>query len=83
MKNVPSHPVPKVGDTVVLNDHGLRQLFGSTHGLAHMKTLRMKVTEVDSTSLTTPELTFAVSVDNPDIDTFLIDNWCFDIVDAA
>lgn len=78
-----SHPVPKVGDTVVLNDHGLRQVYGTCHELAHMKTLRMTVTEVDSESLTAPELTFAVSVDNPDIDAYLIDNWCFDIVDAA
>ena len=42
------HPVPKVGDTVVLNDNGLEQVFGRKHGLAHMKTLRMKVTHVSS-----------------------------------
>lgn len=83
MRTIFTHPVPKVGDTVVLNDHGLLQVFGSTLGLAHMKTLRMKVTAVDSKSLTVPEQTFAVSVDNPDIDAFLIDHWCFDIVDAA
>lgn len=79
-----SHPVPKVGDTVVLNDRGLEQCFGSrTHVLRHMKTLKMKVTWVDSESLTEPEKTYAVHVDNPDINSLLIDNWCFDVVKGA
>lgn len=49
-----AHPVPKVGDTVVLNDTGLRQIFNRTLGLGHMKTLRMKVTQVDAVSMTIP-----------------------------
>ena len=42
------HPIPKVGDTVVLNDNGLDQIFNRRLGLTHMKTLRMRVTWVDS-----------------------------------
>lgn len=78
-----SHPVPKVGDTVVLNDCGIEQIYGKKVGLSHMKTLRMKVTHVDSESITSPELTFPLEVDNEEINMFLIDNWCFDIVAAA
>jgi hypothetical protein len=78
-----SHPVPKVGDTVVLNDFGLEQIFNRKHGLAHMKTLRMKVTHVDSESLTFPEPTYPLEVDNAEITAYLIDNWCFDIVERA
>lgn len=80
MPKIKTHPVPKVGDTVVLNDHGLEQTFGSTFGLAHMKTLQMRITSVDTESMTFPEPTFPVSVDNPDVDHFLIDHNCFDIV---
>lgn len=75
-----SHPVPKVGDVVCLNDDGLEAIFGTSLGLSHMKTLEMRITHVDGKSLTEPELTFPVSVDNAEIDTYLIDHWCFDIV---
>jgi len=74
------HPVPKVGDTVRLNDEGLEVCFGSVVGLAHMKTLDMKITFVDSESMTEPEETFVVQVDNEGINRFLISHWCFDIV---
>lgn len=74
------HPVPKRGDTVVLNDTGLRQIFGHVHGLGHMKTLKMKIVWVDSTSMTSPELTFPVSVDHAEINAYLIDHHCFDVV---
>ncbi|PLC44509.1 hypothetical protein C0Q88_07465 [Ralstonia pickettii] len=77
------HPAPKVGDTVVLNDNGLAQVFGRSLGLSHMKTLRMKVTQVDKTSLTFPEPTFAVEVDDPEINQYLIDHRCFDIVEST
>lgn len=77
------HPVPKVGDTVVLNDFGLRQIFNNTLGLAHMKTLRMKVTQVDSHSMTYPKPTFCLEVDNEEINAYLIDHHCFDIVESA
>ena len=74
------HPIPKVGDTVVLNDTGLQQVFGGAHGLAHMKTLKMKITHRAAQSMTYPELTFPVSVDNEAINAYLIDHRCFDVV---
>lgn len=77
-----SHPVPRVGDVVVLNAHGIAQCFGSVAGLSHMQTLRMKVTSIDSESATDILETFPLDVDNPDVDMFLIDNWCFDIVET-
>ena len=70
----------KAGDTVTLNDTGLKQVFGTTVGMSHLKTLKMKITFVSTESWTEPEKTFEVRVDNPEIDQFLIDNWCFDLV---
>lgn len=72
--------VPSVGDIVSLNDYGLKQIFGSSHGLSHMKSLKMTVTHVDDVSMTFPEATFCMEVDNADINMYLTDNWCFDIV---
>lgn len=77
------HPVPRVGDTVVLNDCGLEQVFNRKLGLEHMKTLKMKVTQVDAESMTFPEPTFCLEVDNEAINAYLIDHWCFDIVERA
>jgi len=79
--NVESHPVPKVGDTVVLNDHGLEAIFGKglVRTLNHMKSVQMKITYVDTMSMTEPEELFVVHVDHPEIDQYLIDNWCFDV----
>lgn len=77
---VRSHPVPTVGDTVRLNRHGIKQIFGGRNGLSHMMTLAMKITRVDSESLTSPEETFTVAVDNQEINQYLIDHWCFDVV---
>lgn len=73
------HPVPRVGAVVVLNDRGLEQIWGTTMGLAHMKTLEMRITWVDSVSATSPGETFPVEVDNPEITAFMIDHRCFDI----
>ena len=77
------HPVPKVGDIVVLNDFGLRQIFNNLLGLGHMKTLRMKITQVDAVSMTFPEPTYCVEVDNEGINAYLIDHRCFDIVESS
>lgn len=77
------HTVPNVGDTVRLNDSGLQQVFGCKRGMEHMKTLEMKVTAVDDVSLTCPDPTFSLEVDNPDINFYLIDSTCFDIVRRA
>lgn len=77
-----SHPVPKVGDTVHLNNYGLEVIWRSKVGLSHMKSLKMKITHVDSESMTEPEKTFVVEVDNKDINCFMISHLCFDIVAA-
>jgi hypothetical protein len=45
-----------------------------------MKRMDMRITYVDDTSMTYPEPTFVVEVDNPDINQFMIDHNCFDIV---
>lgn len=73
------HPVPRVGDVVTLNDNGLQQIFGTALGLSFMKTLRMRITHVAKESLTHPEPTFVVEVDNEEINSYLIDHYCFDI----
>ncbi len=73
-------PVPKVGDRVRLTDQGLEICFGSKFGLSHMKSKVMRVVEVGTESLTSPEETIPVDVDDPDIGMLLTDNWCFEIV---
>lgn len=77
MKN--RHPT-KVGDTVVLNDAGLQVCFGSSIGLSHMKTKRMRITRIESKSVTSPEKTYIVEVDDPEINQMLIFNALFDVV---
>lgn len=77
---IPSHPVPKVGDTVTLNHEGLQRCFGSAFGLSHMLSKRMKITHVDPESMTAPEKTYLVNVDDPEINMLMIDHWLFDIV---
>jgi hypothetical protein len=74
-----SHPVPKVGDTVVFNREGLEIVFGKSIGLSPMMKHKMKITWVDSVSMTEPEETYVVNVDDPEINMFMIDHWCFDI----
>jgi hypothetical protein len=68
---------------VRLNDRGIEQCFGNARGLRHMKTLTMKVTHVGAESVTFPEPTFEVEVDNEEINSFLIDHTCFDVVGRA
>ena len=75
--------VPNVGDTVCLNDSGLEQIFGSATGKSFMKRLQMRVTQVDDVSMTYPEPTFCLQVDDPEINQFLIDHTCFDIMKRA
>ena len=75
--------VPKIGDTVRLNDEGLEQIYGKRMGLSHMKTLEMRIIAVDDESMTYPEPTFIVQVDHPEINQYLLDNHCFDIVKRA
>lgn len=80
MKN--QHPT-SVGDTVVLNNHGLEVCFGNRRGLEHMKTKRMCITHIDTNSITSPEKTYGVEVDDPEINTFLLYDACFDVVEVA
>ncbi len=72
-----------VGKKVKLNDSGIEQIWGefSSNSLQHMKTLEMVVTEMGDVSLCSPEQVFEVRVNNPDINQYMIDNWCFDPVD--
>jgi hypothetical protein len=70
----------KVGDTVVLNDDGLEVIYGTTIGLKAMKSHRMIITRVDRKSMTYPEETYVVEVSDPEINQFLIYDYCFDPV---
>lgn len=70
----------KVGDVVTLNIEGLETCFGSALGLKWMLTKRMRITDVECTSLTSPEATYAVEVDDPEINAFLLYDACFDLV---
>lgn len=75
--------VPNVGDIVRFNDTGLEQCFGSATGKSFMKKMELRITKVDAESITYPEATFVVEVDDPEINQFLIDHRCFDIVRRA
>lgn len=71
---------PKVGQLVHLNREGLKLIYGSVLGHSHMMTLEMRLTEVDSESMTNDVDTFLVRVDNPEINMFIVDHRCFDLV---
>jgi hypothetical protein len=71
---------PFVGQKVRFNDLGLKQCFGSAFGKSFMKQKVMILTKVDNESMTEPEETFIVEVDDPEINMLMIDNWCFDAV---
>lgn len=66
----------KAGDTVVLNAHGHRQIFGAT---IPRYTRLMRVLKVSKQSLTEPEKTYEVRVDDPEINQYMIDDRCFDV----
>ena len=71
-------PTVKVGDKVCLNNLGLRQIYGTTVGLSSMRNKIMTITWVSPESMTEPEETYPVDVDDPEINRFLIDDICFD-----
>jgi hypothetical protein len=75
-----NHPVPKVGDTVRLNDHGIRMIWGSRREMSAMKQVSMNVTYVGSESLGETRQIFRVGVDNETINAFFIDHLDFDVV---
>lgn len=68
----------KPGDVVRLNNHGLRTIHGTTIGLSHLKQLTMTVIDIDDESITDDIPTFLITVDNPDINQFVITDRCFD-----
>jgi hypothetical protein len=75
-------PTLKVGDKVCLNDAGLEQCFGHTIGLNHMKAKVYVLTAVSQESLTYPEPSFSVEVDDPELNRLLLDDYCFDRVEG-
>jgi len=75
--------VPRVGDTVRLNDCGLETCYGFTPGRAHMKTKTFVLTNVDPESVTQPEPSYIVEVDDPELNEMLLSHWCFDLVESA
>lgn len=68
---------PKVGMKVRLNDRGMRQIGGLKSKDMIKQSECMKVMWVSSKSITYPENTYIIEVDQPLIKYFLIDN--FDI----
>lgn len=67
----------KIGDTVILNIEGYKQCFGTNIGYSAWANRKMKIIEVDSMSMTQPEETYMVEVDDQDINMFMIDDHCF------
>ncbi len=70
----------KVGDIVVLNDEGIKIIWGSNLGLSHMKNKRMKIISVDSESMTFPKESYLVEVSDPEINTYFLNDYMFDLV---
>jgi hypothetical protein len=70
---------PKVGDVVCLNDYGLSRL--KLNNWSEIRQAgRMTVVWVDESSLTEPEETYAVDVDQPAINKFLLDHTMIDLL---
>jgi hypothetical protein len=77
-------PTMRVGDKVRLNDFGIEQVFGTRGGraLSILKTVVHTITKVDPESMTYPEATFVVEVEDPELNEFLLSDACFDPVVA-
>lgn len=69
---------PYVGQKVHLNNTGLQTIWGSTLGLNHMKSKELIITWVDDESITYPEDTWVVEVNDPDINMYMLNQWLFD-----
>lgn len=69
---------PKVGDVVHLNLDGIESIYGTTLGLRHLMTKKLVITNVDDESITYPENTWVVQVDDSEINMFFLSNWNFD-----
>ena len=74
------HPIPKVGDTVRLNQHGINRIAGSD-ALAYLMTLTMKVVWVSDRPMKNDNHdVYQIRVDRDELGCFLIDHRCVDIV---
>lgn len=72
---------PRVGDRVHINNYGLEQVFGSSLGLAPMKNVVYTFIHVDDESITSPEITYPVEVDDPDLNCYLLSHICFELIE--
>lgn len=68
---------PTVGQRVRLNDHGLDAIWCKTQE-AIKQAQAMTITHVDDESMTEPEDTWLIEVDQPIINQFLIDHTMVD-----
>jgi hypothetical protein len=71
---------PRPGQVVCLNDYGIEQIGGLSSKAMVEQAQRMTIMRVDEFSLTVPESTFSIDVDQPLINQFMIDNHCVDLV---
>jgi hypothetical protein len=69
---------PYVGQKVHLNDIGLDIIFGTTLGLSYLKTKELTITWVDSESMTEPEYTWIIEVDDPELNQYFLSQSMFD-----
>lgn len=70
-----------VGDVVRLNNHGLQQCFGNSGaGFEQMLLKEYAITKTGNDSMTEPDETFAVEVDDLALNKLMIDDRCFDLV---
>lgn len=71
-------PLFKVGDKVRLNGNGVHQCFNMDPAMASLfRSTVLTIVYVDPVSMTYPQATYNVEVDNPQINQFLIDDNCF------
>lgn len=71
---------PNVGDIVYLNDYGLDIIGDIRNVKAVQQCQKMTITYVNDISMTEPEKTWPIEVDQQEINKFMIDNWCVDLV---
>jgi hypothetical protein len=69
---------PKIGDVVCLNDHGMDQIGGLRSADAIRQAQRMTIVDVEEM---VEGKVWAIDVDQPAIDMFLIDNLCVDLLE--
>ena len=68
----------KIGDKVRFNDLGLDVAFSNVRYTQHIKTRVFTITDVDSISLTYPEESYVVEIDDPVVNELLLFDKMFD-----